>query len=103
PGGVSIFGKQTRHFTPHDLLDIAASEGAAAGTLTAPMPGLVKSVTVAAGDSVEAGQVLAVLEAMKMEHQMRAPFAGTVAKVPVATGDQVSDGALIVEMDAPDA
>ncbi len=70
--------------------------GLAAGTLTAPMPGTVVRVDVETGASVEAGQVLVVLEAMKMEHAVRSPAAGTVAQVDVEPGQQVDAGALLV-------
>jgi biotin carboxyl carrier protein len=63
------------------------------------MPGVVGDVRCAVGDRVEAGQVLVVLEAMKMEHHIRAPFAGTVADVPVTVGQQVDNGALLVTID----
>jgi propionyl-CoA carboxylase alpha chain len=69
------------------------------GGLVAPMPGVVGDVRCAVGDRVEAGQVLVVLEAMKMEHHIRAPFAGTVADVPVTVGQQVDNGALLVTID----
>jgi biotin carboxyl carrier protein len=59
------------------------------GELVAPMPGKVVKVLVAAGDTIEAGAILVVLEAMKMEHAVRAPLAGTVTEVRVAVGDQV--------------
>lgn len=100
--GVSLFGARTLHFTPRDMLAASQGEGVGEGTLIAPMPGLVKLVQVAEGDQVEAGQVLAVLEAMKMEHQMRAPFAATVVSLPVSEGSQVSDGALIAELEPAD-
>ena len=67
----------------------------AAGSLTAPMPGLVREVLVAGGDRVAAGQRLLVLEAMKMEHPVVAPRAGTVVTVEVGTGTQVPAGAVL--------
>ena len=66
---------------------------AADGGLAAPMPGKVLEVSVEAGQRVEAGQVLVVLEAMKMEHRVTAPTDGTVTAVLVAVGDQVATGA----------
>ncbi|MCW2607573.1 MAG: acety-l/propionyl-CoA carboxylase subunit alpha [Frankiales bacterium] len=68
----------------------------AAGALTAPMPGTVLRVDVAPGDAVAAGQVLLVLEAMKMEHAVRAPVAGTVAEVAVEAGRTVDAGSVLV-------
>jgi propionyl-CoA carboxylase alpha chain len=67
-----------------------------AGGLAAPMPGTVVSAHVAVGDSVEAGQLLIVLEAMKMEHRITAPHAGVVSELPVGEGDQVVNGQLLV-------
>jgi len=69
-----------------------------AGGLTAPMPGKVLSVDVAIGDRVEAGQLLLVLEAMKMEHRIMAPHAGKVSGLGVRVGDQVESGALLAEI-----
>ena len=67
------------------------------GSLQAPMPGKVLDVRVSEGDIVEAGDVLLVMEAMKMEHTLRAPVSGTVSSVRAAAGDQVeADFALIV-------
>jgi propionyl-CoA carboxylase alpha chain len=70
--------------------------GLAEGALTAPMPGTVVRVDVEAGTEVRAGQVLVVLEAMKMEHAVRAQVDGTVAEVGVTAGQQVESGALLV-------
>jgi propionyl-CoA carboxylase alpha chain len=70
--------------------------GLAEGALTAPMPGTVVRVDVEVGARVTAGQVLVVLEAMKMEHAVRAPAAGTVGEVGVQAGRQVESGALLV-------
>jgi biotin carboxyl carrier protein len=66
------------------------------GGLTAPMPGNVLATHVGLGDDVRAGQLLLVLEAMKMQHRITAPFDGTVAEVHVSAGDQVDNGALLV-------
>jgi propionyl-CoA carboxylase alpha chain len=70
-----------------------------AGGLVAPMPGRVIEVSVTAGESVTAGALLVVVEAMKMEHRVTAPHAGVVRDVRVATGDQVGGGDLLVVVD----
>ncbi|AXQ30597.1 biotin/lipoyl-binding protein [Solimonas sp. K1W22B-7] len=67
-----------------------------AGGLTAPMPGQVILVEVKVGDRVAAGQLLAIMEAMKMEHSILAPGAGKVTEVRVTKGDQVGAGDLLV-------
>ncbi len=66
------------------------------GGLVAPLPGGVISVSVAAGDAVTAGQLLVVVEAMKMEHRITAPADGTVDEVRVTVGQQVAAGDLLV-------
>lgn len=58
----------------------------------APMPGRVVRLWVAEGDTVEAGQRLLAIEAMKMENEVRAPHAGTIASLGVAAGDSVELG-----------
>jgi geranyl-CoA carboxylase alpha subunit len=73
---------------------------AAAGTLLAPMYGRITQVLVAPGGTVAAGALLVVLEAMKMEHQIRAPRAGIVAALHAKTGDQVAARQCLVEMQA---
>ena len=72
------------------------------GGLVAPMPGSVIDVRCVVGDTVEAGQVLVVLEAMKMEHHISAPFDGVVTEVPIAVGDQVDNGALLLTIEEAD-
>ncbi|MGH3399776.1 MAG: biotin/lipoyl-containing protein, partial [Streptosporangiaceae bacterium] len=72
---------------------------AAAGSLLAPMPGTVVRVAVAAGDKVEAGAPVVILEAMKMEHVVTAPAAGVVAEVAVQAGQAVDAGAELARVD----
>ena len=67
--------------------------------LLCPMPGLLMRLDVAAGDTVEAGQPLAVVEAMKMENILRAEKAGTVKAVSAAPGDSLAVDAVILEME----
>jgi propionyl-CoA carboxylase alpha chain len=67
-----------------------------AGALVAPMPGRVQAVAVSAGQSVAQGELLVIVEAMKMEHHVTAPHAGTVTEVRAQVGDQVNGGDLLV-------
>ena len=68
---------------------------AAAGSLLAPMPGTVVRVEAQLGDSVHAGQVLVVLEAMKMEHSVRTPQEGTLARLNVSAGQTLEEGTVL--------
>jgi biotin carboxyl carrier protein len=70
------------------------------GELTAPLPGTVVTIAVAEGDTVEAGQELLVLEAMKMKNPIRAKQGGTVTAVHVNVGDQVQHGAPLLTLEA---
>ncbi|WP_294751078.1 biotin/lipoyl-containing protein [uncultured Ruminococcus sp.] len=75
----------------------AAPVNLAAGeTVTAPMPGNIIRVDVAQGDTVKAGQILVILEAMKMENEIVAPKDGTVAQVVTSKGSVVDTGAPLV-------
>jgi propionyl-CoA carboxylase alpha chain len=80
-----------------------AAPAEALGALVAPMPGNVLSVHVAVGDEVTAGQLLVVVEAMKMEHRLTAPASGTVRELHAKPGEQVSSGDLLVALDHDDA
>lgn len=64
--------------------------------VAAPMPGNIVRVDVKQGDTVKAGQILIILEAMKMQNEIVAPKNGTVAQVVVKTGDKVDTGAALV-------
>ncbi len=74
-------------------LDLGGVEQGGDGRFVAPMPGKLLAMRVAAGERVERGQVLAVLEAMKMEHSVLAPGPGVVGEVRFRSGDQVDEGA----------
>ncbi|HSV54082.1 MAG TPA: acetyl/propionyl/methylcrotonyl-CoA carboxylase subunit alpha [Burkholderiaceae bacterium] len=86
--------------TEIDLLAHAGDTQAEGGRLTAPMPGKVVSFAVKAGDKVNKGQALAVMEAMKMEHTIAAPADGTVAELLYAPGDQVAEGSELLKLAA---
>jgi biotin carboxyl carrier protein len=77
--------------TPHP-----GSASAVAMAIKAPMPGRVVRVLVAAGDRVKARQGVVVVEAMKMENELRAPTDGTVKEIRVAAGAAVESGAILV-------
>ncbi|MCA9264645.1 MAG: biotin/lipoyl-binding protein [Planctomycetales bacterium] len=81
---------------PQRVESTKPTQPAAAGAVTSPMAGVIQSVSVKPGDSVQVGQTLVVLEAMKMENQITAPAAGTVREVNVKAGDSVGEGQVLV-------
>jgi 3-methylcrotonyl-CoA carboxylase alpha subunit len=88
----------------YPFVRVDASQGAgqgdeAGGRLTAPMPGKVIALLAEAGQRVEKGAPLLVLEAMKMEHTIKAPRAGVVKAFRFEPGDQVSEGLELVELE----
>ena len=100
-GQVHVFTAQgARQLQAIDRLAHAAVAPAEVGRLTAPMPGKLLSFAVKAGDTVRQGQALAVMEAMKMEHQIVAPADGRVEELLFAPGDQVAEGAELLRMQA---
>ena len=77
----------------------AVKKAAAAGAgekVAAPMPGTIVSVNVSDGQAVKKGDVLVVLEAMKMENEIKAPKDGTITSVAVSKGESVDTGAALV-------
>jgi 3-methylcrotonyl-CoA carboxylase alpha subunit len=94
-----VFAPQgATRITVVDALAHAGEVQEAGGRLTAPMPGKVVSFAVAAGDKVKAGQPLAVMEAMKMEHTIAAPADGEVLELLYAPGDQVAEGEELLKL-----
>ena len=75
-----------------------AAGAAGAVAVTAPMPGKILGVKASAGQAVKRGQVLLILEAMKMENEIVAPQDGTVATINVAVGDSVEPGATLATL-----
>lgn len=84
-----------------DIPDYEAEAEAIAGgdKVSAPMPGKVIDLRVKAGDTVQKDQVLAVMEAMKMEHSLKAPRDGVVKAVGAEVGEQVAEGVMLVELE----
>ena len=81
------------------LVDGADDADGASGSVTAPMHGMLLEMRVQAGDAVAAGQTLAVLEAMKMHHEILAEAAGTVTSVIACAGHQVAADDLLIEIE----
>ena len=99
---ISLGGESHRLAKPPPLdVDGAGPGGADApgAGLTAPMPGTVVKLFVGEGDEVEEGQLLMILEAMKMEQPVAAPHAGRVASLPYGEGTLVSGGAVLAEIE----
>lgn len=82
--------KATREYTPVEVARQPVSISAGSNDLTAPLPGTVIEVFVKAGDVIESGQVVLVIEAMKMKNSIRSTRAGKVAEVLVSEGQTVA-------------
>ncbi|MEO3998594.1 acetyl/propionyl/methylcrotonyl-CoA carboxylase subunit alpha [Mesorhizobium sp. CAU 1732] len=99
PGHVTVFSGTASHtFTVADPFALAEAASGGSDALRAPMPGLVKVVRAAVGETVEKGQPLLVLEAMKMEHTIAAPHDGVIAEI-ASEGAQVTDGTVLVRFE----
>ncbi len=79
----------------------SSSKGAQGGrqSITAPMPGKIVRVLVAVGETVEAGQGMVVVEAMKMQNEMKAPRAGSIVQVKAVAGATVSAGDILIVLE----
>jgi 3-methylcrotonyl-CoA carboxylase alpha subunit len=89
-------------FAVDDPRSIEFSASASRGGLSTPLPGVVAAVAVKTGQVVAAGEVLMVIEAMKMEHTITAPFAGTVQAIHFVRGDRVPEGSELLELTPAD-
>lgn len=88
-------------FHPHAI--VSGSNDAVDGEVRAPMHGRIAALAVQPGDKVQAGETLAVLEAMKMEHRVAAPLDGVVREISVSVGEQLGEGAPIAIIDPADS
>lgn len=82
-----------------DLEATVARPASGDGRIKAPIPGLITRVLVSPGETVELGQPLMVLEAMKMENEIRAPRTGRVAQINVSPGQSVALGVVLAEVE----
>jgi biotin carboxyl carrier protein len=104
-GAGAIFvavGAQTFRFVPAESAARRRARGPAAPEIVAPMPGKILRIMVAEGDTVEQGQPLAVIEAMKMETTLAAEGPAVIGRIRVAVGDMVDHGAVILELSPAD-
>ncbi len=103
-GGVVSAPKAVEKSAPAAAAPVASAPQAAAKegnvAVTAPMPGKILAVKAKEGDSVKAGDVLLVLEAMKMENDIVAPQDGVVASINVKVGDSVESGSKLASLNA---
>lgn len=103
-GGVVSAPKAVEKSAPVAAAPVASAPQAAAKegnvAVSAPMPGKILAVKAKEGDSVKAGDVLLVLEAMKMENDIVAPQDGVVASINVKVGDSVESGAKLASLNA---
>jgi 3-methylcrotonyl-CoA carboxylase alpha subunit len=90
---------ELRRVESYDPISAVEASHSHHGGLTAPMNGSIVRVLVEAGQTVEAGAQLVVLEAMKMEHSIRAPHAGVIKALYCQEGEMVSEGSALVELE----
>ena len=93
PAAATVAQAPVQTAAPAQSAPVAA---ASANAIVAPMPGTINAVKVTSGQQVKKGDVLVILEAMKMENEIQSDRAGVVTKINVAKGDSVLEGAAIV-------
>jgi biotin carboxyl carrier protein len=99
---IDVAGMAMRATAPKKAAPKKAKAAAGAGSVTAIMPGAILKVLVAEGDQVGEGDVVVILEAMKMENEIRAPLNGLLEKVYVVPGQRVSHDEVLVRIVSPD-
>lgn len=82
-----------------EKLGFQAGAAASAGSLNAPMPGKILELLIVDGDSVEEGQPVLILEAMKMENELKSPSNGVVSKLHIQQGDNVEKNQLLIDIE----
>jgi biotin carboxyl carrier protein len=92
---LSVEGLEEKHAAPKAARSVVAGEGA----VTAIMPGKIIRILVAEGDEVAEGDVVCILEAMKMENELKAPCSGVVKAIYVQPGQDVEMGAVLAEIE----
>ena len=93
---------QVHGFGVPDPLAVETQDGAGGNAVVAPMTGLIKTINVTQGAKVAKGDVVALMEAMKMEHTLTAPRDGVVADVAAKAGDQIEEGVVLVALEPAD-
>lgn len=96
--GSIVFGSAPSNPLSHSEPATASVQGVSANSVVAPLAGSVFKILVEEGEQIEAGQVLVILEAMKMETEITAPAGGTVSAIHVGVGDSVQGGQALVEI-----
>ena len=96
-GGTRAVPKEAKEFKPGDASKHPALSSISATELTAPLPGVVTEVFVKPGETIEMGQVVLIIEAMKMKNSIRSTRAGTIAEVLVSAGQTVAHKQMLVK------
>ncbi len=101
PAPVNVPAKKIAPINPAPVSPAPAAKPAVggAGAVTAPIPGVVNEIRVSAGKNVKKGEVLLLLEAMKMQNEILAPYDAAVAEVCVSQGASVQTGDVLVKLD----